>query len=108
MRNVLEALLDEIRSGRTVVIATVVRSSGSTPRTAGAKMLIGDSLLLRALALKQPPSEGPAVARRQACLHGAQNPSTVQPARRRSLHREACDELQHLVPCLARFVEFDR
>lgn len=41
MRNVLEALLDEIRSGRTAVIATVVRSSGSTPRTAGAKMLIG-------------------------------------------------------------------
>jgi len=41
MRNVLEALLDEIRSGRTAVVGTVVRSSGSTPRTAGAKMLIG-------------------------------------------------------------------
>jgi xanthine dehydrogenase accessory factor len=41
MRDVLEALLDQIRSGRTAVLATVVRSSGSTPRTAGAKMLIG-------------------------------------------------------------------
>lgn len=41
MRDVLEALLDEIRAGRSAVLATVVRSSGSTPRTAGAKMLIG-------------------------------------------------------------------
>jgi xanthine dehydrogenase accessory factor len=41
MRDVLEAVLHEIRSGRTAVLATVVRSSGSTPRTAGAKMLIG-------------------------------------------------------------------
>jgi xanthine dehydrogenase accessory factor len=41
MRDVLEALLDEIRSGRAAVLATVVRSSGSTPRTAGAKMMIG-------------------------------------------------------------------
>jgi xanthine dehydrogenase accessory factor len=40
MRNVLEALLDEMRAGRAAVVATVIRSSGSTPRTAGAKMLI--------------------------------------------------------------------
>ena len=39
MNHVLETLLDEVRSGRTAVLATVVRSSGSTPRTSGAKML---------------------------------------------------------------------
>jgi xanthine dehydrogenase accessory factor len=41
MRDVFETLLDEIRSGRTVVLATVIRASGSTPRRAGAKMLVG-------------------------------------------------------------------
>lgn len=40
MREVLEALLDEIRAGRPCVLATVVRSSGSTPRGAGARMLV--------------------------------------------------------------------
>jgi xanthine dehydrogenase accessory factor len=40
MREVLEALLDEMRAGRPCVLATVVRASGSTPRTAGARMLV--------------------------------------------------------------------
>jgi xanthine dehydrogenase accessory factor len=39
MRDVLEIVVDEIRAGRRVVLATVVRSSGSTPRGAGAKMV---------------------------------------------------------------------
>jgi xanthine dehydrogenase accessory factor len=39
MRDVLERLLDEIRAGRATVLATVVRSAGSTPRTSGAKMI---------------------------------------------------------------------
>lgn len=40
MREVLEALLDEMRAGRACVLATVVRASGSTPRTAGARLLV--------------------------------------------------------------------
>ena len=40
MREVLEALLDEMRAGRACVLATVVRASGSTPRSAGARMLV--------------------------------------------------------------------
>jgi xanthine dehydrogenase accessory factor len=40
MQDVLQAVLGEIRSGRTVVLATVVHASGSTPRTDGAKMMI--------------------------------------------------------------------
>ncbi|HEX6851496.1 MAG TPA: XdhC family protein [Candidatus Polarisedimenticolaceae bacterium] len=47
MRDVLEALLDEMRAGRACVLATVVRASGSTPRTAGARMLVrGDGSTL--------------------------------------------------------------
>lgn len=40
MREVLEALLSEIRSGRRAVLATIVRATGSTPRTVGARMLV--------------------------------------------------------------------
>jgi xanthine dehydrogenase accessory factor len=40
MRDVLEAVLEEIRAGRRAVLATVVRASGSTPRTAGAKLMV--------------------------------------------------------------------
>ena len=40
MREVLEAFLDEIKSGRRAVLATIVRASGSTPRTAGARMVV--------------------------------------------------------------------
>lgn len=40
MRDVLEDLLQETRAGRRAVLATIVRSSGSTPRTVGAKMLV--------------------------------------------------------------------
>lgn len=40
MREVLEALLEELRSGRPAVLATVVRASGSTPRGAGARMVV--------------------------------------------------------------------
>jgi xanthine dehydrogenase accessory factor len=40
MRAVLEAFLDEIRSGRRVVLATIVRATGSTPRTVGTRMLV--------------------------------------------------------------------
>ncbi len=40
MRDVLEALLAELDRGRRAVLVTVVRSSGSTPRSAGARMLV--------------------------------------------------------------------
>ena len=40
MQDVLQAVLGELRSGRTVALATVVRASGSTPRADGAKMMI--------------------------------------------------------------------
>ena len=40
VRDVLEAFLDEIKSGRRAVLATIVRASGSTPRTIGARMLV--------------------------------------------------------------------
>jgi xanthine dehydrogenase accessory factor len=40
MRAVLEAFLDEMRSGRRAVLATIVRASGSTPRTVGARMIV--------------------------------------------------------------------
>ncbi len=38
---ILEALVEAADSGRTAVLATVVRTRGSTPRKAGARMLIG-------------------------------------------------------------------
>ncbi len=40
MREILEAFLDEIRNGRRAVLATIVRASGSTPRTVGARMIV--------------------------------------------------------------------
>lgn len=40
MRAVLEAFLDEIRAGRKAALATIVRASGSTPRTVGARMVV--------------------------------------------------------------------
>ena len=40
MRDVFEALVDELRAGRRAVLATVVRATGSTPRAVGAKMLV--------------------------------------------------------------------
>jgi xanthine dehydrogenase accessory factor len=40
LREVLEAFLDEIKSGRRAVLATIVRASGSTPRSAGARMIV--------------------------------------------------------------------
>jgi xanthine dehydrogenase accessory factor len=40
MRVVLEAFLEELRSGRRAVLATIVRASGSTPRTVGARMVV--------------------------------------------------------------------
>lgn len=43
MLEVQEALLTHLRAGRTVVVATVVASRGSTPRKVGAKMIVQDS-----------------------------------------------------------------
>ena len=40
MREVLRALLEELDAGRRCVLATVVRASGSTPRTSGARMMV--------------------------------------------------------------------
>jgi xanthine dehydrogenase accessory factor len=40
VREVLEAFLDEIRGGRRAVLATIVRATGSTPRTIGARMIV--------------------------------------------------------------------
>ncbi|MGH7554171.1 MAG: XdhC family protein [Longimicrobiales bacterium] len=37
---VYQALLDAARAGRTVALATVIETRGSTPRHAGSKMLI--------------------------------------------------------------------
>jgi xanthine dehydrogenase accessory factor len=40
MREVTEALLEVLRSGRRGALATVVRASGSTPQTPGARLLL--------------------------------------------------------------------
>lgn len=40
MREVLEAFLNELRCGRRAVLATIVRASGSTPRSLGARMIV--------------------------------------------------------------------
>lgn len=40
MREVIEALAEAARSGRRVALATIVRASGSTPRTLGARLLV--------------------------------------------------------------------
>lgn len=40
MRDVLEAWLASLRGGRSAALVTVVRSTGSTPRAAGARMLV--------------------------------------------------------------------
>lgn len=40
MREVFESILEAMRGGRRVALATIVRSSGSTPRTLGAKMAV--------------------------------------------------------------------
>jgi xanthine dehydrogenase accessory factor len=40
LREVLEAFLSELRSGRPAVLATIVRATGSTPRDVGARMLV--------------------------------------------------------------------
>ncbi len=40
MREVLEVFLEEVRGGRRAVLATIVRASGSTPRTVGARMIV--------------------------------------------------------------------
>ncbi len=40
MRFILDTLIEVLARGESVVLATIVRSSGSTPRTSGARMLI--------------------------------------------------------------------
>ncbi|HJQ96999.1 MAG TPA: XdhC/CoxI family protein [Candidatus Polarisedimenticolaceae bacterium] len=40
MREVLEAFLEELSAGRRAALATIVRATGSTPRTVGARMLL--------------------------------------------------------------------
>jgi xanthine dehydrogenase accessory factor len=40
VREVLAAFLDELRAGRRAALATIVRATGSTPRTVGARMLV--------------------------------------------------------------------
>lgn len=40
MARELEAYLDELRAGRRAVLATIVRASGSTPRTLGARLVV--------------------------------------------------------------------
>ena len=40
MLEILDSLIEELRQMRTVVIAAIVRSRGSAPRTSGARMLV--------------------------------------------------------------------
>ena len=40
MRNLFAALRDALASGQDAVLVTVVASSGSTPRGAGARMVV--------------------------------------------------------------------
>jgi xanthine dehydrogenase accessory factor len=40
VREILEAFLEELREGRRAALATIVRATGSTPRTVGARMLV--------------------------------------------------------------------
>ena len=41
MIGIYEELLERVRNGETVAVATIVRTRGSTPREVGAKMIIG-------------------------------------------------------------------
>jgi xanthine dehydrogenase accessory factor len=41
MGEIYEDILKHVRAGQPVVVATIVRTRGSTPREVGAKMLIG-------------------------------------------------------------------
>ena len=65
MRQVLEAFLDELRSGRRAVLATIVRASGSTPRTLGTRMIVRS---FRPSEVEPPPSV--AVSRRGSYWQG--------------------------------------
>jgi xanthine dehydrogenase accessory factor len=40
MRHILDTLIDTLGRGESIVMATIVRSSGSAPRTSGARMLV--------------------------------------------------------------------
>lgn len=40
MSDIYHALLERIKGGETVAVATIVRTRGSTPREVGAKMII--------------------------------------------------------------------
>ena len=40
MKELYEAIAKRLRNGESVVLATVLKSSGSTPRGAGAQMLV--------------------------------------------------------------------
>ncbi len=41
MRNMLKTIKDKLEHGQSLVLVTVIASSGATPRGAGARMLIG-------------------------------------------------------------------
>ena len=43
MKSIHEILLDQIHEGAPLVVATVVRTRGSTPREVGAKMIIDEA-----------------------------------------------------------------
>lgn len=40
MRNIIDSLIETLEQGESAVLGTVVRSSGSAPRTAGARMMV--------------------------------------------------------------------
>ena len=46
MRSIYQAILEQIRSGSELVLATVVRTSGSTPQKPGSSALFGETGLL--------------------------------------------------------------
>lgn len=46
MRHILDDLISSLEKGRSVVLGTVIRSSGSAPRTSGARIMIGEDATL--------------------------------------------------------------
>lgn len=69
MRHILPQLVDHLRLGQSVILAGIIRSSGSAPRTSGARMLVfADGSI--AGTVGGGPLEGACIAKAQELLAG--------------------------------------
>lgn len=69
MRHILPQLVDHLRLGQSVILAGIIRSSGSAPRTSGARMLVfADGSI--AGTVGGGPLEGACMDKAQAMLAG--------------------------------------